>query len=93
MVQKSSGPRGCYKSDGGEDCFLLHSFLVPGIYHIRDRVLEYFLVIHVFKQSHLKQVEDDYKDRLEKEFSVRKQFEKVFYSFVLSRLLFEQNSN
>ncbi|XP_058722839.1 nuclear-pore anchor-like isoform X3 [Vicia villosa] len=27
-------------------------------------------------ESHLKQVEDDYKDRLEKEFSVRKQFEK-----------------
>lgn len=49
--------------------------------------------MHVFKQSHLKQVEDDYKNRLEKEFSVRKQFEKVFYSFVLSRLLFEQNSN
>jgi hypothetical protein len=79
MVKKSSGPRGCYKSDGGEVCFLLHAFLVFGI--CRIRVLEYLLVIlHVFMQSHLKQVEDDYKDRLEKEFSARKQFEKVFYS-------------
>jgi len=44
-------------------------------------VFEYILVILlVFEQSQLKQVEDDYKDRLEKEFSARKQFEKVFYS-------------
>lgn len=32
-----------------------------------------------FKQSYLKQVEDDYKEKLEKESSARKQVEKVFF--------------
>jgi len=36
MVKKSSGPRGCYKSDGGEVYFLLHYFLMFGICHIID---------------------------------------------------------
>lgn len=37
-------------------------------------------MLFVFEQSHLKQVEDDYKRKLEKELSARKEVEKVFYS-------------
>ena len=39
-----------------------------------------FSILVVSKQSRLKQVEDDYKEKLEKELSARKQVEKVFYS-------------
>jgi len=36
-----------------------------------------FSILVVSKQSHQKQVEDDYKEKLEKELSARKQVEKV----------------
>lgn len=81
MVKKISRSRGCYKSDGGEVCLLICFFLCLKFVKLECLIFYFFpLISLLFKQSHLKQIEDDYQEKLEKELSARKQIEKVFYS-------------